>query len=59
MRSFHDLYSSSNITGKIKINHELGRACGTYWKRRDTYWVFQRLKLEARDRWEDQKEMGG
>jgi hypothetical protein len=56
-RQVHEKFSRSVLLVKYywedKINHELGRACGTRGKRRGTYWVFQRLKLKAGDRWED------
>jgi hypothetical protein len=33
---------------KDKFNHELGRACGTYWKRRGTYWGVPAVKTEGK-----------
>jgi hypothetical protein len=54
MRSFHNLYSSSNIIGKIKLIMRLmEHVVHMGGKGRGTYWVFQWLKLKARDRLAD------
>jgi hypothetical protein len=48
MRSFHDLYSSSNIIGKIKLIMSWVGHVVHIGRERGTYWVFQRLKLKAK-----------